>query len=448
VKLLLACVAAMAAAATARATPVRPQPTAIRIPRGPAPVADVSSHIIYLHRCDVSGCTVHYGMIDDSRTSTSSIADGDRTIGGFTQSEAVWQATLQCVKDTYAAFDVTITDVDPGNVPHFEEIIGGTPDQLRGDIPNAGGVAPFNCDEVPNGISFTFDVYGPDPDSLCWTVAQETAHTFGLEHEYLQHDPMTYIQGDLPKRFQWQDAPCGTNTPAGCQCSTTGTQNSYKHIYTLFGVGQPTPPTVMITSPTDGKKVTPKFPILIDAQDDAAIDHLELWIDGVMVDATTGAPWHFTAPMLADGAHTIEIHAIDTTQMAAMTSITVNQGPPCTAAAACEGTDVCVDGGCIAGPGAPGGLGSICQTGEQCLSMQCASAGETFMHCVAPCDTTSAGSCPNNFECLASGTGGVCWPSAAGGCCSASGDPRASLLLGALVLAGVLRRRSAGPMKT
>ena len=51
---------------------------------------------------------------------------------------------LQCVKDTYAAFDVTITDVDPGNVPHFEEIIGGTPDQLRSDIPNAGGVAPFN----------------------------------------------------------------------------------------------------------------------------------------------------------------------------------------------------------------------------------------------------------------------------------------------------------------
>lgn len=438
-KLALALI--VVASAAASAAPIHPQPTAIRIPRNPAPVADVSSHIIYLHRCDSSGCVVHYGMTDDSRTSTSSIADGDRSIGAFTQSEAVWQAVLQCVKDTYAAFDVTITDVDPGNVPHFEEIIGGTPDQLRSDIPNAGGVAPFNCDEVPNGISFTFDVYGADADSLCWTVAQETAHTFGLEHEFLQQDPMTYIPGNLPKRFQWQDAPCGTHTAASCQCSSSGTQNSYKHIYTLFGVGQATPPTVMITSPTDGKTVTPRFPILIDAKDDAAIDHLELWIDGAMTDAISAAPWQFTAPMLATGAHAIEIHAVDATQMPAMTSITVNQGPPCTAAAGCDGTDVCVAGGCIPGPDAAGGLGAICQAGDQCLSLQCASDGEQFMHCVAPCDPSTAGSCPNNFECLPSGSSGVCWPSTAGGCCSASGDPRASLLLGAFVLGGVLRRR-------
>ena len=83
-KLALAWIAAAGAAASA--APIHPQPTAIRIPRNPAPVADVSSHIIYLHRCDVSGCVVHYGMTDDSRTSTSSIADGDRTIGAFSQS--------------------------------------------------------------------------------------------------------------------------------------------------------------------------------------------------------------------------------------------------------------------------------------------------------------------------------------------------------------------------
>ena len=445
-KLALAVV--VVGAATAQAAPVRPQPMAIRVPHAAVSATAVSSHIIYLHRCDPAGCTVHYGTVDDSRTSTSSIADGDRTIGEFTQSEQVWQAMLQCVKDTYAAFDVTITDVDPGNVPHFEEIIGGTPSQLRNDIPNAGGVAPFNCDEVPNGISFTFDVYGPDPDALCWTVAQETAHTFGLEHEYLQHDPMTYIPGDLPKRFQWQDAPCGTSSASACQCSSGGTQNSYKHIYTLFGVGQPTPPMVAIVSPTDGKKVTPRFPIRIDATDDAAIDHLELWIDGAMTDAISAAPWQFTAPMLAEGPHAIEIHAIDTTQMSSMTSISVTQGPPCTAAAGCDGTDVCVDGGCIPGPDAAGGLGSICQSSDQCLSMQCASTGETFMHCVAGCDPATAGSCPNNFECLPSGASGVCWPSASGGCCSASGDPRGALVLGARVLAGIVgggRRRRTRP---
>ncbi len=441
----IAVVLALGAAGAASAAPARPWTGTIRVPNRPAgPAQAVSSHVIYLHRCDVSGCVVKAGTVDDSRTSTSSIAQGDRTIGPFTQSDAVWTATVQCVKDTYAAFDVTITDVDPGNVPHFEEIVGGTPDQLRNDIANAGGVAPFNCDEVPNGISFTFDVWGANPDLLCWTVAQETAHTFGLEHEFLQKDPMTYAQGDLPKRFQWADAPCGTNSPAPCQCGIA-TQNSYKHIYDLFGVGAPTPPMVAIKSPTDGKKVTPRFPVVVEASDDAAIDRLELWIDGAMVDQLTAEPWVFTAPVLGDGPHALEVHAIDKTQMSATVAITVNQGPPCTAAAGCAGTDVCVMGGCLPGPDEPGGLGAICQTAHECLSMSCANGGETFMHCVAPCDPATSGACPDHFECLPSGDSGVCWPGDDGCCCSvtgrSTGAPLAPALLGALVLGALLLRR-------
>ncbi len=79
----------------------------------------MSSHIIYLDRCSVGGCPVQFGTTDDSRTHTSSIAMGDVTIGPFTQSDQVWDAMVACVQATYAAFDVTLTDVDPGNVPHF-----------------------------------------------------------------------------------------------------------------------------------------------------------------------------------------------------------------------------------------------------------------------------------------------------------------------------------------
>lgn len=416
-----------------------PRAAVIQVPRPVSVAGPVSSHIIYLHRCDVGGCPILAGTDDDSRTHTSSIAQGDRTIGGFTQSEEVWQGMVACVKDTYAAFDVTITDVDPGNVPHFEEIIGGHPGDLRNDIPDAGGVAPFNCDEIPNGISFTFDVWGPSAALLCWTVAQETAHTFGLEHEFLQKDPMTYIQGDLPKRFQWADAPCGTGGPASCQCSA-GKQNSYKHIYDLFGVGAATPPSVAIKSPTDHKKVTPRFPVRVDATDDAAIDHLELWVDGTLADTLTAEPWVFTAPDLAQGPHAVEVHAIDTTNMSATTAISIDQGPACTASGGCAGTDVCVAGGCIPGPDEPGGLGSICHEAHECISLTCAEGGEMFKHCVATCDPGTGGSCPENFDCLPNGDSGVCWPSS-GGCCSASGDPRASLLLGAVVLASALRRR-------
>ena len=102
----------LALGATAYAVPER---TVIKIPPRQGPAAALSSNIIYLHRCQDAGCPIHAGSADDSRTTpdTSQIAQGDRTIGAFNQSEQVWQAMVQCVKDTYAAFDITVTGARP-----------------------------------------------------------------------------------------------------------------------------------------------------------------------------------------------------------------------------------------------------------------------------------------------------------------------------------------------
>src|SRR5207248_7292453 len=98
------------------------------------------------------GCVVHFGTADDSRTQTSSLAEGgDRTIGPFQEGDQVWSDMMDCVKTTYSPFNVTVTDVDPGNVPHYENVVGGQPSDLRSDIPSAAGVAPFDCQEIPNG---------------------------------------------------------------------------------------------------------------------------------------------------------------------------------------------------------------------------------------------------------------------------------------------------------
>jgi hypothetical protein len=429
---------------TASSAYARPMPDVIQIPARPRLAAAPSSNLIYLHRCPFSGCVVHAGQVDDSRTGTSTISQGDRTISEFTQGDATWQMLVQCVKDTYAPYNVMVTDVDPGDVPHFENIIGGKPSDLRDDIPNAGGVAPFTCDEIPNAITYTFDVYGPDPLSLCWTAAQETAHAFGLEHELLQPDPMTYEGGSLPKRFRDIDAQCGEYAVRPCMCPNRPTQNSYRMIVGLFGPGAPSPPAVMITSPADGKKVQPGFSIDVVATDDVRVDHVELYIDGALAQMSMTEPYSFIAPAdLAIGSHMIEARAIDVQGTPGSAVITIDQGMPCTAAAGCEGTDVCVMGNCVAGPGQPGGLGAICQIDEECLSMMCADGGEPLKHCVESCDVATKGSCPNNFDCLPAGASGVCWPAAEAGCCdagSSSGAPGPVLLaLGGFVL--VLRRR-------
>ena len=406
--------------------------------------AEPSSRLIYVKRCPEAGCVVFPGR-DDARADKSSIIDGQKTIGRFKQGDAVWDAMMACVRATYAPFNIGVVDVDPGNVPHFMNIVGGHPSDA-GFGNGVGGVAPFQCTEIENAVSYTFDVWGPDAEVLCYVVAQETAHAFGLEHEMNNKDPLTYLSGPFPKRFQAADTPCGEFEAVPCECSG-GMQNSYEHILTMFGPGVPTPPSVAITSPAAGKRVQPKFVVRVDATDDVAIDKLVMKIDGVAVAETKEVPYKLVAPAdLAEGPHMVEIVATDVQGTPATDAIEIELGPPCTAAAGCTDNEVCVMGGCVAGPGVPGGLGSFCQANTECLSGACLADSTGNRHCTEACDATIPGSCPSDFACLAAGAGGVCWPSEQGGCCSAGGSngvPSALLALGLFALVVRVRRRRA-----
>jgi hypothetical protein len=443
----VATVIATASAAHAQRTE-RPQPVLVRVPVQTPPQAVVSSRLIYMRRCPAGiGCVIRPGN-EDSRADTSSIPNSQVTLTGFKQSEAVWQQVMTCMRATYAPFNIGVTDTDPGNVPHFENVVGGRGSELSPDLANAGGVSPFTCDEIPNAITFTFDVYGPDADALCWTAAQETAHAFGLEHEYNAADPLTYLQGGPSmKRFQATNSPCGEFSETTCSCTQQATQNSYQHIVDMFGPGAPTAPTVAIQSPASGKKVQPKFIVRINAMDDVGIDRIELWIDG----ANTGLvakmpPYQIAAPAdISQGPHSIEVKAFDVQGTPATATTDVNVGPPCTASNGCSGSDVCVVGVCVPGPDAPGGLGSFCTGNTECLSNECIGDDMGNKACVEACELGNDSSCPDEFSCIAGGrSGGVCWETGGGGCCEAGrGHPAgpALLSLGVLLVLGARRRR-------
>ncbi len=446
------------AATVVRAEPRRsdggsslPKPTSVDVPvaRTTPATSNVSSRLVYMKRCPlISGCTVTVGN-EDARTYTTSIGDGaDGTvhnIGEFSQGNQVWADLVACVKKTYEPFDITITDEDPGpDVPHFMNMVGGKPTQLSTELANAGGVAPFICgQEIPNAIVYTFDVYGPDAEHLCWTSAQEIAHAFGLEHQFLQKDPLTYLDGDLPKRFRDVDAPCGEyDQLVKCKCGGS-TQNSYRTIVGLFGPGAPTPPDVLFKRPTDGKQVQPGFKAVIDAQDDVRVEKVELLVDGEVVGMTmapVGGAFEVEAPPLGGGDHMLEARATDVQGVVGALGIAISEGPPCTPDKGCDGKDVCVDGVCVPGPEEAGGLGDACQADTECLSHRCADGGEMLKHCVEACTVANSASCPTGFACVAAGAEGVCWPES-GGCCDAGGRPHGAALLSLGVLGLVLRRR-------
>ena len=173
------------------------------------PQAATVSNIIYLNNCQPGGCTLHAGY-DNSTTDTSSIPNGTAQVAAYTGSATNWNALVDCVRQTYAPFNVQIVTTRPTGQNYHMAIVAGTPQNV-GESNGVLGVSPFTCGYIPNSISFTFANEEPSnlPD-LCWTVAQETAHSWGLDHKFDNRDPMTYLQsGPTYKAFQDQAGSCG-----------------------------------------------------------------------------------------------------------------------------------------------------------------------------------------------------------------------------------------------
>jgi len=172
------------------------------------------SRVLYLNR---DGAILRPGDNDAPRQRSSIVAQPS-LVGGWDVDDDSWAATVACVAEIYAPFDVTVTDEDPGDVAHIEAIVGGHPADV-GLADNVAGVSPFatDCSIVENSIVFTFtDVLPDDPRTVCEVMAQEIAHSFGLDHEMLPSDPMTYLDYDGERAFQDEMAPCGEYADRKC----------------------------------------------------------------------------------------------------------------------------------------------------------------------------------------------------------------------------------------
>lgn len=204
----------------------------------PPPVVDdgvyLAPTIFFVNK---SGGTYTPGT-NDARTNRSTIVGSTRTVPAWNVSAAGWQQVMSCMTTMFARWNVVITDVDPGNVPHYELVTAGRPQDI-GMQSGVGGVSPFSCGVIPNSIVFTFAaIYGTDYRSVCETNAQEIVHSFGADHERLCQDPMTYLTGCGNKSFQNVAAPCGEYSNRACQCGGN-TQNSVALLDQRIGLAQP-----------------------------------------------------------------------------------------------------------------------------------------------------------------------------------------------------------------
>lgn len=269
-------------------------------------------HILFLNRC-TGGETITPGG-GGSVANQSSILSFSVNFPPFPYGDAAWSQVMDHARSIFSPFNISVVDVDPGNTPHDEAIVCG--DAAQAGFNGAGGVAPFTCGIINNPITFTFaETLGNNPRLLAEVVAQEAAHAWGLDHEYLCQDPMTYLSGCGNKTFQDVDAQCGEFSARSCDCGG-GTQNSYQHILNAFGSAVPDTqaPTAAITYPHDGDVFEPgsDFEITVDVNDDVQVTLVTLYSN----DAPAGAdetspfgPWPVTN--IPEGVYSFYIEAED-----------------------------------------------------------------------------------------------------------------------------------------
>jgi hypothetical protein len=191
-------------------------------------------HRIYLER---HGVSLTAGVDDSTENHSSVLAEKHRasvTIPGFAGKDATWRAFVDCVRAEYAPFDVDVVEQRPNEPGYILVAVGGTP-SLLGLPATTMGVAPFDGNPVEDPIVFVFSRAAHENVSImCDAAAMETAHTYGLDHEYLCNDPMTYLPPCGPRAFQNVDAHCGERSRRNC-ASGQPTQNSFQRLLAVLG---------------------------------------------------------------------------------------------------------------------------------------------------------------------------------------------------------------------
>jgi hypothetical protein len=426
------------------------------------------SNIIFLNRC-VGGCTITTASVADARTNMSPIpatSSGTQNfLSEFAHDEADWQYVLSCVQAVYAPYDIIVTDVDPGPATlQHEAIVAGFPTEIgrTNDILGVGMVSP-SCAPYDNGISFAFANAHGDMEDLCWTIAQEVGHTYGLDHVYTANsqgfaactDPMTYQPGCGRKYFRNIDFTCGEFEVRACRCGSV--QNSHVRLLAVFGPGADLPtPTVNISVPADMSTVMQNFSVFAEAEAERGVIRVELWLNGFKwveaegrrPDQQGGVYTLTTPPTVPDGIIDVEVRGVnDLGTGYGMDRITVTKGSPCTDASTCAAGQRCDMGRCLWDPPS-GEIGDECTFDQFCLSGTCRGV------CTQDCFVGVTGECPDGFVCeSASGNNGFCFEGGddgggGGGCCDASATGRANpgamlaqLALLGLVLGGTVFRR-------
>jgi len=347
--------------------------------------------VLYVNRC-IGGDSYAFG-VDDSRANSSSLvpeAPGTVTLAEFPYGDESWGLVISELESLFAAYQIEVTDTDPGQIAHHEIAICGSGVDL-GLPASATGTAPAICgDPLENSVTFTFpSTIGEQPRLIAERAAQEAAHAWGLEHTTDCADIMSNAAPCGDRTFVNREADCGDAEPAACQCGSATTQNSHARLVQLFNEDSE-PPLVEITYPEEDAEVPVGVELLAVVSDPDGFDlaQVDFLIDGELVDTRSVGPFVFKAPeSILFGEHELSVRATDWANDVGSATVNVRVvAQP-------------------RGPGEPCEVGG----GQLCESGVCLTADQTTYYCVDSCVTDA--DCDLGMSCV-NDMGGAhwCWP--------------------------------------
>ena len=226
-----------------------------------------------------------------------------------------------------------------------EQILKDSADKIAGDIHPYYGYGRIN---VANAVSMAMssakvavdsqapsaNIFSPGSGSTVSGLVQvdvnATDNVGVTEVSLYANGQLVGTDGTAPYQFSWDSKSVadGSVTLNATSLDAAGNQGTSGNV-SVTVKNQATidlaAPTVTISKPTDGSKVTGTVSVGVSAQDDVSVAKVQLYLDGKLVSSVAGATlsYNWNTRKASTGAHTIAAVATDGSGKATTRSITV-----------------------------------------------------------------------------------------------------------------------------
>jgi len=187
-----------------------------------------------------------------------------------------------------------------------------------------------NPADLPPTVSLTIPP-GNSTVSGTVTVTADAADDAGIDKvEFLVDGSKIGEDTSAPYRYDW-DTTAETNdthTVKAVARDTAAQTAEHQVSVTVANTGGDAPPTVTVTSPTDGSGVTGLVTIEADAADDAGVSSVTFYVDGTLVGTDNNAPYqtNWDSADFFNGNHFVQAVATDTAGQTGRHQVSVTIG--------------------------------------------------------------------------------------------------------------------------